>query len=99
MSDEGIRELEDALKIDEHGLDDALLEQPDIFYRVARTLALMISRRDLAKVELSDRESTVDLAFRRDAQIAEDKITEAEVKNNVRQDKEVKKLRAHLMSL
>lgn len=92
------RDLEGLLKIDEHALDEALLIQPDSFYRVAKALALAISRRDEAKVLLADEEASVDLKARRDAEIAGDKITEAEVKQRVRLDKAVGRARGVFMN-
>jgi len=44
-------QLAAALKFDRDDLDSALIEQPDIFYRVASNCALAISRRDEAKLD------------------------------------------------
>lgn len=98
-SEDRIQELEALLRIDQHALDDALLEQPETFYRVAKKLALDISRRDEAKINLAEAEATADMKFRRDAEVADEKITEPQVKMHVRQEKGVKKARDNLMQL
>lgn len=59
-----MQELELALGIDEHALEEALRSQPETFYRVSKALALVISRRDAAKQALSDAEASADLAVR-----------------------------------
>lgn len=94
-----LRELEDALVIDEHALDEALREQPQLFYRISRAYALEISRRDAAKQALQDEEASVELDFRDDARERERKITEGEVKAHVQTDGRVVAARDRLARL
>lgn len=84
-----VRELEAALRIDEHALEEALRDQPETFYRVAKGLALEISRRDGAKQALQDAEFAADLRVRGQAEKQEKKITEGEVRARVHGDDEV----------
>lgn len=77
------RELEDALRIDEHALEEALRDQPPLFYRVSKAYALEISRRDAAKQALQDAEARADLAVRESAQAEDRKVTEGEVRATV----------------
>lgn len=93
--------LEQKLKIDEHALDVALREHPDLFYQVATELAMAISHRDGAKQDLIEIESEVDMQLRKAAAAAETKTTEKEVESNRKTDKRVIKansnyLEAHL---
>ena len=85
-----VHELERGLRIDEHGLNEALVEQPDMFYRVSKALAMEISRRDHAKQALADAEADADLAVRARAIAMEEKVTETEVKSRVRSDASVR---------
>lgn len=74
-----ISDLETGLRIDEHELSGSLLEQPELFYRVSKALALQVSRRDAAKQVVAETEAKVDMEVRRAAQVAEEKITEKQV--------------------
>lgn len=84
-----VAELEASLAIDEYGLDDALRAQPELFYRVAKALALEVSRRDAAKQALADVEAIVDLDQRRIAAEEDRKITEGEIKAHVQTNSRV----------
>jgi hypothetical protein len=52
--DATISELEAGLRYDPRDLSDALSQQPELFYRVAKRLAMAISNADTVKLELSD---------------------------------------------
>lgn len=93
------RELEGALRIDEHALEEALRDQPMLFYRVGAAYAMEISRRDAAKQALQDAEAESDLGVRREAQEDERKITEGEVRAMVQIDGGVVRARARLNQL
>lgn len=84
-----LKKLEDKLKIDQHALDIALREHPDLFYKVASELALAISNRDEAKQDVDDIEAIVDMELRRAAAVSEDKVTEKAIESNKRTDKRV----------
>lgn len=83
------RELEEGLRIDEHALDEALRDHPEMFYRVAKALALEISRRDEAKQAHQDAEFKADLAIRARAESQGKKMTESEVRSRVNQSEDV----------
>jgi len=71
MSDSDIKlleDLEDGLQIDEHALDEALQQQPDLFYRVSKHLAVLTSRRDAAKMSVAEAEAQADGLIRREIQ-------------------------------
>lgn len=59
-----LKQLEAKLQINEHALDEALREHPDLFYKVASELALAISNRDEAKQDLDETEAQVDIHIR-----------------------------------
>lgn len=98
-----IRELEDALRIDEHALEEALRDQPSMFYRVSKAFALEMSRRDAAKQALADAEARADLDIRdeareeearvvgkgKEAATSKIKLTEGEVRARVQLSAEV----------
>lgn len=88
--DSDIEALEGGLHIDEHALDEALLQQPDLLYRVSKQLAFETSRRDAAKQELAEIEAAADNELREDAARAEEKITEGGIKAQLRLNQKVK---------
>jgi hypothetical protein len=59
-----LAELEKGLQIDEDDLDQALLHQPDLFYRVAKAYAILNSRKDAAKQNVLEAEAMADLEIR-----------------------------------
>jgi hypothetical protein len=83
-----VADLEEALAIDEHALDEALIRQPDAFYRVSKMLAVMASRRDAAKQALQEEEAYADERARSSIPDGE-KVTETSIKSLVRLDKQV----------
>jgi hypothetical protein len=85
-----LKQLEAKLRIDEHALDIALREHPDLFYKVATELALAISNRDEAKQDLEEIEAQVDMELRKAAAVSDTKTTEKEIESNKKVDKKVK---------
>ena len=94
-----IEELEQALSIEEHALEDECRAQPDSFYHVAKQLALVISRRDAAKQSLEEEEARADGDIRRAAEQEDEKVTETQVKSMVKIDKAVVTARKSLSEL
>lgn len=84
-----IEDLREGLQIDKHALDDELIRQPDMLYRVSEHLTLRISQRDAAKQDLSEIEARVDADLRRDASISETRITEKEIESQKKVNREV----------
>lgn len=82
-------QLEAGLSIDPHNLNDALAEQPTLFYHVAKQLALEISRRDAAKQTLAEVEASADQGIRDHAETNEFKLTEKDVESQKRLDPNV----------
>jgi len=72
-------QLEDALTLDEHDLDSALLEQGDLYYRAAKCCVLESSRRDAAKQALDEAEAHADSEVRRQVAHSETRVTEPEI--------------------
>lgn len=97
--DAALADLEPGLQIDENAMEEALLAQPDSYYKVSKRLALVISRRDAAKQELAEVEARADAKIRRDAELAEEKITEREVKSQKRLDTDVKTAGSNVLTL
>lgn len=84
-----IRDLEEALAINEDSLEEALQAQPDAFYRVAKALALESSRRDALKQYVEEAEAAAYLELKQEARDDEIKLSEAELKAKVRIDPDV----------
>ena len=78
-----LEQLEDALKIDQDDLHEALLQQPQLYWQVAEQVALAVSRRDEAEKELELVEARADLAIRRAAQERKQDTTEKLIKSRV----------------
>lgn len=83
-----LQELEEALRIDENALEDVAREHSSIFYRVAREVALVISRRDATKAELERIEGQITLSMREQAREEGEKTTVDEIKARMRDDRE-----------
>lgn len=92
-------ELELGIRIDENALEDAWREQPELFHRVSKKLALLISQRDAAKYDLALVEAEVDYELRESARKNEIKITEKEVEAKKLQDKGVQHAQKELSYL
>jgi hypothetical protein len=86
-----LEEFEGMLLIDEHALEDELKRHPDVFYRVSQSLVMAVSLRDEAKQHFEETQAVVDDELRRDAEAAQEKITEGAVKSRVATDERVKK--------
>jgi hypothetical protein len=82
--DDLIAELEFAMLVDKDALDDALIQQPDLIYRVSKTIVERVSQRDAAHQDHREAEALADAEVRRDASIAEEKVTADAVKASVR---------------
>jgi hypothetical protein len=92
-----LEELDARLTINEHKLEEEAAIQPDMFYRVAKRLALEISRRDAAKQGLEDVEARVDVDIRRMMEQDEAKITEKAIDSQKRLHPKVKEARQLLL--
>lgn len=96
QSHEKFMRLEQSMRIDKTDLDTMLIEQPQLYYDVAYDLAWHISFRDGMKQELDELEAKLDAKFRHDAAVAEERITETEIKRNIATDSDVQEMRRKL---
>lgn len=87
--------LEEGLRINKNGLDESLLQQPDLFYRVSKELTLATSRRDAAKQGVADAEAHVELGLHR----TREKCTVGEIKAHVAVAPSVRQARKLLADL
>lgn len=94
-----VAEYEQALRIDKNNLDDALVEQPEIFFRVSEKLAFAISRRDAAKNELELVEAEVDSVIRLKMRDDRIKTTEKEIEAEKLQHRDVRGAQDNLIHL
>ena len=86
--DVSLRDLERALKIDKHALDEGLECQADLFYMVGRECALLVSQRDAVVLELKAVEAEVDQEIRSKIDPNE-KVTERDIEARRRTDPDV----------
>jgi len=73
------KEFEGYLKIDRDNLDDALLTQADIFYKISNEYALAVSRRDQAYDDIKSTDANLNLELREQFEKAGEKFTEAKL--------------------
>lgn len=79
-------ELRAALAVDKYGLDDVLIQQPQLFHAVASEYAMSVSRVDLLKDQLKRLEGDLGLAIRQDKDTQGQKYTEAVILAGVASD-------------
>lgn len=91
--------MDAAIMIDKHALDDCLVQQPELFHKVAERLALEVSLRDEAKNELSIVMAEVDEIVRLHAETSGTKVTETAIKMQIQQHPDVVMARNVVMGL
>lgn len=83
-----IEEFEGYLQINKAELDEELIQQPTLFYKISHELELMLSQRDKAKQHMDVIYAQLDGDYRAELDEAEEKYTEPVIKNLVLTDKE-----------
>ena len=71
------------LSIDKDDLDEALVEQPDLYYHVADAYVTAVAERDAAKLDLEQATAELDKQFREAAAAAEEKMTETSLQRKI----------------
>ena len=99
MKQSPFEELEAALSIDKNNLDEALLAQPDTYYRVSEALVLVASQRDAAKQALTETEAEIDQQLRVKARTNDLKLTETDIQSQKNIHPDVKSARFKLNEL
>jgi hypothetical protein len=90
MTDEKlIHEFDELLLIDKTDLDTMLEQSADLIYRVSEMLTERVAERDAAKLDVAEAEARADASIRKDAQLADEKITADQVKAEIKIDKKV----------
>lgn len=85
------------LVIDEHALEIALREHPQLVYDVGIELALAISNRDEAKQTLEELEAETAISLRREAELAEERVTDKSIESQVKFNRGVKEANAFFL--
>lgn len=80
-----IDEFRRYLKIDKHALDQELEEQPMLFFKISEAFVKAAAERDMLKEQLATTDAQLDAVAREG--FADQKYTEAMVKNEVQTDK------------
>jgi hypothetical protein len=91
--------MDSAISIDKHALDDCVMQQPELFHRVAEKLALEISLRDEIKDQLSVVQAEVDETIRLEAAQSSTKMTEGAIKMQITMHPDVVMARSTLAKL
>lgn len=91
------KELHGKLRIDKHALDDEVEQQPELLGEVSSAAALAKSQVDSIEEKIKEWESQLDAQFRADAEAAEEKITEGQVKAHIAGDQDRKAMVIQLL--
>lgn len=94
-----LEELRKKLLIDEHALELELKNYPALIDEVGQACVLAISDRDEAKEDLDEVQAVVDAQIRRNAAIADEKITEKEVESQKKLNAKVKAANQNFLDL
>lgn len=95
--EDSLTELEAGLRIDKNGLDEALEQQPELYYRVSKKLVEETSQRDALKQEFEELEAETDEKVRMQFERDKVKATETEVKMVSRLDPKIKGLKQDML--
>lgn len=79
-----IDELRDFLRIDRNNLDQEIIEQPELFYRVSEAYVNAVSLRDKYSEELKQIDAEVDLTLRQHFESSGKKVTEKVIDSEVK---------------
>lgn len=90
-------ELVQALVLDKDELDDANLQQPQLYYEVADKVSRYTELRDKKKKEYDDAVVAADRRIRAQMAKTDNKTTETQIKNMISDDKEVSQAASDLL--
>lgn len=85
------------LSIDRDDLDSCLMEQPEVFYRVAQAFTLAQAERDSIKLDLTEAQAELGVQFRKQALEKEEKLTEDGLKQKLSMAPRIQKLERQLL--
>lgn len=88
--DKKLEQFRQKLLINEHALEIELRELPKLVDDIGQAHVLVISDRDEAKQELDEIEARVDAEIRKDAALADEKVTNPEVESQKKLNPKVK---------
>jgi hypothetical protein len=81
-----IGELKEGLEINKNDLDTDLSHQPSLYHKVSEQYAQAVSQRDSIKYERDKLVAELDRAVRNEAKINDEKISETQVANRIKED-------------
>ena len=99
MAEPTYAELEAGLLIDEHALDEAWVNQADLYHRVSKRLTTLVSLRDEAKSAVADLEAELSIMIRENMRKKEEKYAEGEISSRIRNTPKMKEANARLLKL
>lgn len=74
-----IEEFRKTLELDKHSLDEELVQQPSLYFRISEAYVELAAIRDTKKEALETVDAKLDAGFR----ISNDKLTEPKIKNMI----------------
>jgi hypothetical protein len=94
-----LESLRSKLSIDKDDLDNALVEQPDLYYHVADAYVTAVADRDAAKLDLEQATADLDKQFRGAAAAAEEKLTETSLQRKIATTPRIQNMEKDLLYL
>lgn len=85
------------LIIDRDNLDQCLMEQPEVYYHVAKAFAQAVSERDACKLNVEECLAKLDQELRSEALRLDEKLTETAIQNRLKTLPAIKSLRQSYM--
>jgi hypothetical protein len=86
------------LRIDRDGLDECLMEQPEVYHHVSEAFAAAAARRDKIKLDYEEAEATEDARIRLEALNSQTKLTESMVERTFKRNAQLQKMQRLLLS-
>jgi len=97
--DETLASMEAGLQIDENALNDCLIQQPELYWKVAKQHAIATSDYDAAKKALADSQAEVDAEIRNIARNRNEKMTVGEIEATITRNPQVEKAARKIISV
>ena len=88
-----LKDYQDRLRIDKHNLDEELIQQPELFYRVSHMYSSACSDKDMFKESLEVMETKLFNKLRKEADALPGRTTDSSIRSKVSSMKEVIGLR------
>ena len=99
MNEPTYADLAAGLHIDEHALDEAWVNQADLYHHVSKRLSTLVSLRDEAKSVVADIEAQLSVMIRENMRKKDEKYAEGEIASRIRNTPKMKEANERLLKL